>query len=707
MVDEKKRPEASEVAENNQQTENGNTTESEVVNVEDEASGIEDFISDDSVDISEAMEKFDKEASAVRKLKGHIGKAVTALAIAMSVFHMYTAFFGTLLSIRQRSLHIIFAFVIGFMMYPLTKKSKEKNGNRVPYYDYALALLAVIVFGYLFLNFQQIALRGATMETQDYILGFLAVVLTLEITRRVVGPELPIVALAFLLYAKFGPMMPSLLAHRGYSMQRIISQMYMTTEGILGIPIGVSATFVFMFILFGAFLDKTGVGKFFIDMAFGLTGHLKSGPAMSAVVASGFMGSISGSSVANTVTTGAFTIPLMKKVGYKPHFAGAVEAAASTGGQIMPPVMGAAAFIMAEFTGIPYVRIIMAAIIPALLYYFAVGTIVHLEASKLGLEGIPKDRLPNMKRLLLTKGYLFIPLIVIVYLLISGRTPLFAAIYSILTAVILATLVSLITVFILKKKASFTWHDFLDALEQGAKGAVSVACACACAGIIVGVVTMTGLGLRVADLIVTLAQGMLLPTLFFTMIASIILGMGLPTTAKYIVLATMAVPALIKLDVNLLSAHLFVLYFGVIADITPPVALAAYAGAGIAGANAMKTGFQAVKLALAAFIVPYLFAMDSHLIMVKSVEGSTVVFYGIVESLPVIIPAIMGTFCLACAVANYFVTKNKIYETAILFISAIALMNVGIYTDIFGLVVIVGIYLLQKARVKKAKLTNA
>ena len=668
---------------------------------EKEASGIADLIEEETVDVNEAMEKFDKEAGAMRKLSGMVGKAVTALAIAMSVFHMYTAFFGTLLSMRQRSLHIIFAFVIGFMLYPMSKKSKAKHGNRIPYYDYLLALVAVIVFGYLFVNFQAIAIRGGTMETQDYVLGFMAILVVLEITRRVVGPELPIVAIIFILYAKFGPMMPGLLAHRGYSWRRIISQMYMTTEGILGIPIGVSATFVFMFILFGAFLDKTGVGKFFIDMAFGLTGHLKSGPAMSAVVASGFMGSISGSSVANTVTTGAFTIPLMKKVGYKPHFAGAVEAASSTGGQIMPPVMGAAAFIMAEFTGIPYVNIVIAAIIPALLYYFAVGAIVHLEASKLGLEGIPKDRLPNMKKLLLNRGYLFIPLFVIVYLLISGRTPLFAAIYSIMTAVALATLVSLITVFILKKKAAFTWRDFMDALEQGAKGAVSVACACACAGIIVGVVTLTGLGLRVAELIVTLAQGMLLPTLFFTMIASIILGMGLPTTAKYIVLATMAVPALIRLEVNLLAAHLFVLYFGVIADITPPVALASYAGAGIAGANAMKTGFQAVKLALAAFIVPYLFAFDSHLILVKEVQGSTVVFYGFLESLPVIIPAIMGTFCLACAVANYFVTKNKFYETAIMFIAAITLMNPGVYTDIIGLVVIVGVYLLQKARVKK------
>ena len=707
MVDERKHPDELETNEPSSQN-NADSKNKEEKNLEEllsdrEVEGIADLVMEDSVDPNEALAKYDKEASIVRKLKGYIGKAVSLLAITMSLFHMYTAFFGTLLSMRQRSLHIIFAFVIGFMLYPLARKSKEKHGDKVPIYDYVLAFLVVIVFGYLFVNFEAIAIRGGTMELQDYILGALAIVLTLEITRRVVGPELPAVALAFLLFAKFGPYMPGLLAHRGYSMRRIISHMYITTEGILGIPIGVSATFVFMFILFGSFLDKTGVGKFFIDIAFGLTGHLKSGPAMSAVVASGFMGSISGSSVANTVTTGAFTIPLMKKVGYKPHFAGAVEAASSTGGQIMPPVMGAAAFIMAEFTGISYVNIIIAAIIPALLYYFAVGTIVHLEATKLGLEGIPKDKLPNMKRLLLTRGYLFIPLFVIVYLLISGRTPLFAAIYSILTAIVMATLVSLITIFIFKKKADFTFWDFVEALEKGAKGAVSVACACACAGIIVGVVTMTGLGLRVAELIVTLARGMLLPTLFFTMIASIILGMGLPTTAKYIVLATMAVPALIRLDVNLLSAHLFVLYFGVIADITPPVALAAYAGAGIAGANAMKTGFQAVKLALAAFIVPYLFAMDSHLIMVKEVVGSTVVFYGIMESLPVIIPALMGTFCLASAVANYFYAKNKWYETTVMYLAAITLMNPGLLTDAFGVVVIVGVFLSQRFRVKKAQ----
>jgi len=655
---------------------------------------------DETLNVDSLMEEYDKETAASRKLKGIMSTVVGILAIAMSLFHLYTAAFGTLLSIRQRSLHIIFAFTLGFLLYPAFKKGDK---TKVHALDYLLAALSAGVFGYLFVNFKTIALRGGSVERLDIILGMLAIVLTLEITRRVVGPELPIVAALFLIYAKFGPYMPGILAHRGFSWERIISHMYLTTEGILGIPIGVSATFVFMFILFGAFLDKTGVGKFFIDLAYSLTGHLKSGPAMTAVVASGFMGSISGSSVANTVTTGAFTIPLMKKIGYKPYFAGAVEAAASTGGQIMPPVMGAAAFIMAEFTGIPYIKIIAAAAIPAFLYYFAVASMVHLEASKLGLKGIPKSQLPKFSKLILTQGYLFIPLIAIVWFLMSGLTPLFAAFRAILISVAIATLASLYKYW-KTKEFNFTIKDFIGALEQGAKGSIGVACACACAGMIVGVVTLTGLGLRFAELIVTLSQGKLFLTLFFTMCASIILGMGLPTTAKYIVLATMAVPALIKLDVNLMSAHLFILYFGVIADITPPVALAAYAGAGIAGANAMKTGFQAVKLALAAFLVPYIFAYNSELILVKEVVDSTVTFVPFIQAIPVILSSILGILCLASAIEQYMITKNKAYETVLLFAAAITLLQPGMITDALGLVVLGSIFFLQKQRIKKSTL---
>jgi TRAP transporter 4TM/12TM fusion protein len=646
-----------------------------------------------TMDVDQLLEEYDADASKSRKLTGLAGKIAIAVAIGMSLFQLYTAGRGTLLSVKQRSLHVIFAFTLGFLLFPATKKS---NKSKPSVLDYIFILLNIIIFGYLFINVEEIALKGGNVTSMDIIFGSIAILLTLEVTRRVVGPELPIVAILFILYAKLGPYLPGVLGHRGFSWERIISHMYLTLEGILGIPISVSATFVFMFILFGAFLDKTGVGQFFIDLAYSLTGHLKSGPAMTAVVASGFMGSISGSSVANTVTTGAFTIPLMKELGYKPYFAGAVEATASTGGQIMPPIMGAAAFIMAEFTGIPYVKIIAAAAIPAILYYFAVGIMVHLEASKLGLKGVPREQLPKLRKVLMTKGYLLVPLLVIVYCLIKGYTPLLSAFYAIQINVIIAIIATII-----KKDKSFGFKEFFSALEQGAKGSVGVACACACAGIIVGIVTLTGLGLRIAELIVTLAQGNLLLTLFFTMIASIILGMGLPTTAKYIVLATMAVPALLKLDVNLMAAHLFILYFGVVADITPPVALASYAGAGIAGANAMKTGFQAVKLALAAFIVPYIFAYDSSLILVKEVVDGNVVFLPLVNALPVILSSIIGILCLACAVEGYLLSKCNIFERILLFAAAISLLKPGILTDAFGIAVLMIIYLFQRGKVKR------
>lgn len=644
------------------------------------------------MDVDSLMEEYDMETSRLRKLGGPIAKITAIIAIAMSLFQFYTGGFGTLMSVRQRSLHIIFAFTLGFLLYPAGKKSSKVKPSIL---DYLFIVLTVVVFGYLFVFVEEIARKGTNLLTIDLVFGAIAILITLEVTRRVVGPELPIVAIVFLLYAKFGPYMPGILAHRGFTSKRIISHMYMALEGILGTPIYVSATFVFMFILFGAFLDKTGVGKFFIDLAFAMTGHTKSGPAMTAVLASGLMGSISGSSVANTVTTGAFTIPLMKETGYEPHFAGAVEATASTGGQIMPPVMGAAAFIMADFTGLSYLSIVIAATIPAMLYYFAVGTMVHLEASKLGLKGIPKEQLPKFGNIMKSEGYLLIPLVSIIAFLIMRFSPNKASFYAILISVVIALVASIV-----KKNNSFGLKDIVGAFEAGAKGAVGVACACACAGMVVGVVTLTGLGLRIADLIVTLAGGKLLLTLFFTMIASIILGMGLPTTAKYIVLATMAVPAITKLGVNLMAAHLFILYFGVVADITPPVALAAYAGAGIAGANSMKTGFQAFKLAIAAFIVPYIFAIDPSLILVEDIVGKTVIFMPFFSAIPMIVSAIIGIVCLAAAVENYLITHNKIYERLLLLVAALSLLNPGYLTDAIGLVALGLVYFLQKQRVK-------
>lgn len=641
-----------------------------------------------AMDVDELMEQYDLETSKLRKLTGKVALFITIVAILMSAFHLYTAWHGTLLAMKQRSLHLIFAFTLGFALYPGFKKSSK---DKIDIMDWVLMILSIGVWGYIFFNVEAIALKGGQMSTTDMVLGVLAVLLTLEVTRRVVGPELPIVTIIFLLFAYFGRHMPGIFAHRGFNVTRIVSHMYMTTEGIMGTPLGVSSTFVFMFILFGSFLDKTGVGEFFIDFAYALTGSTRSGPAMTSVLSSGLMGSISGSSVANTVTTGAFTIPLMKSVGYKPHYAGAVEATASTGGQIMPPVMGAAAFIMADFTGFPYISIVKAAIIPAVLYYIAVGTMVHLEACKLGLKGMPRESLPKVSHILRKQGYLTLPLIAIIFMLVKQYPPTMAALTGIVIGVIVAFAASLI-----KKDNSFTPKDILGAMEAGAKGAVGVACACACAGMIVGVVTLTGFGLKIAEVIVQIAQGRLIPTLLLTMVSSIILGMGLPTTAKYIVLATMAVPAITKLGVNLMSAHLFILYFGVVADVTPPVALAAYAGAGIAGANSMKTGFQAFKLAIGAFIIPYIFVINPHLIMVDSIVGTTVNWLPVTAALPTIVTALIGTICLAGTVESYLFGNLRIWQRIILLLAAFALLDPKLLTDAIGLGALAIIFVTQK-----------
>ena len=641
-----------------------------------------------AMNVDELMEQYDLETSKLRKLSGKVALFITIVAILMSAFHLFTAWHGTLLAMKQRSLHLIFAFTLGFALYPGFKKSSK---DKIDITDWLLIILSVGVWGYIFFNVEAIALKGGQMSTTDMVLGVLSVLLTLEVTRRVVGPELPIVTIVFLLFAYFGRHMPGIFAHRGFNVTRIVSHMYMTTEGIMGTPLGVSSTFVFMFILFGSFLDKTGVGEFFIDFAYALTGSTRSGPAMTSVLSSGLMGSISGSSVANTVTTGAFTIPLMKSVGYKPHYAGAVEATASTGGQIMPPVMGAAAFIMADFTGFPYISIVKAAIIPAVLYYIAVGTMVHLEACKLGLKGMPRESLPKVSSILRKQGYLTLPLIAIIFMLVKQYPPTMAALTGIVIGVIVAMTVSLI-----KKDNSFTPKDILGAMEAGAKGAVGVACACACAGMIVGVVTLTGFGLKIAEVIVQIAQGRLIPTLLLTMVSSIILGMGLPTTAKYIVLATMAVPAITKLGVNLMSAHLFILYFGVVADVTPPVALAAYAGAGIAGANSMKTGFQAFKLAIGAFIIPYIFVINPHLIMVDSIVGTTVNWLPVTAALPTIVTALIGTICLAGTVESYLFGNLRIWQRIILLLAAFALLDPKLLTDAIGLAALAFIFVTQK-----------
>jgi len=631
------------------------------------------------IDLDELRRRFDTEAR-TRTLSGWEAKMALLVAVSLSVFHFYTSGFGLLLAIKQRAVHLALVLFMVYMLYPISGKARK---DAVPWYDYLLGGVAAYVVLYHVIYFNGIDMRAGLPTTMDITVGFLGILLLLEATRRVSNPILPGIAIFFLFYCYFGRQFPAMFAHRGFSIPRIINHMYMGTEGVFGIPLGVSSTFVFMFILFGSFLEQTGMGRFIIDLSMALAGGSTGGPAKVAVLSSGLMGSISGSSVANVCTTGMFTIPLMKSVGYKPYFAGAVEAVASTGGQIMPPVMGAAAFIMAEFLGVPYIHVAVAAIVPALLYYFAVLVQVHLEATRLGLKGLPREKLPKAMPLLKKKGHLLIPLAAIIYFLLSGYTPLKAAYYG-----ILATLI----VSFLNKETRVTFPKLIEALDSGARGALGVACACGTVGIIVGTATLTGLGLRIASAIITLSGGILIISLLLTMVACILLGAGLPTTANFIVTSTMAAPALLQLGVAPMAAYMFVLYFGIAADLSPPVALAAYAGAGIAGDDPMKTGGAAIRLALAGFLVPYIYVFNPMLVLVGF------------EPIPFIISigtALLGVFLLGMGSIGFYKTKMPMWLRAISLAGALGLLIPGILTDTIGFSVLLLVHFFQTSKFRK------
>lgn len=630
------------------------------------------------IDLDEIIAKYDKESS-FRKLSGYQMKIVTSLAIMFSLFQLYTAIFGVLPAQLQRSIHITFAFVLAYLMYPASKKMPK---NKMHWFDVSLAVLAGGVGLYIPFNYHSLIMRAGDQTPVDIFVAILAIVLVLEAARRVVGLPIVIIASTFLLYAKFGAYLPGFLNHRGYSVPRIVSHMFYTTEGILGTPIAVSSTFIFLFILFGAFLDKTGIGKFFIDLANAIAGKAVGGPAKVAVLSSALTGTISGSSVANTVGTGSFTIPLMKSLGYKPEFAGAVEAAASTGGQIMPPIMGAAAFLMAEFIGIPYSSIAKAAVIPALLYFTGIWIMVDLEARKTGMKGLDEAKLPKLRRVLGERWFLLFPIFVIVYMLMNGTTPIKAALFGILSAVIVG---------MIRKETRMNLKTFFQALEMGAKGALGVAIACSCAGIIVGTVTLTGLGLKMGNGLVELAGGYLLPTLVLTMISSLILGMGAPTTANYIITSTIAAPALLKLGVHPLTAHMFVFYFGIIADITPPVALAAFAGSAIAKSDPIKTGINASKLAIAAFLIPYMFVLNPQLLLINTTG---------LEIVQITITSLIGMLGIGIAMQGFIFRKVNPILRVLFMAGGLALIDPGLYTDILG-VAIVGLGILYQWKKSK------
>ncbi len=628
------------------------------------------------VNIDELLARYDRESD-YRRFGGY-GKWVVALiAISFSLFQLYTAAFGVLDAHLQRAVHLAFAMALVFLLYPSRKSWSREHLHWI---DAVLAVVATAMPLYIVVFYKELVYRAGMTTTTDMIIGALGILLVLEAARRVVGWPLVTVALIFVVYAFAGPYIPGTFGHRGVQLELLVDHLFFTTEGIFGIPLGVSSTFIFLFILFGAYLDKTGLGKFFIDLANAIAGWASGGPAKVAVISSGLMGTVSGSSVANVVGTGSFTIPMMKKLGYRPEFAGAVEAAASTGGQLMPPIMGAAAFLMADFVGIPYIQIVKAAIIPALLYFTGVMIGVHLEAKKNGLRGMSRDELPNVLRLLMDRGHLALPLIAIVYLLVAGYTPMRAALWAIGLSIVCA---------MLRKSTRISWRDIIKGLEDGARSALGVIIACATAGIIIGVVTKTGLGLKLASSLVDLAHGYLLPTLFFTMITSILLGMGVPTTANYVITSTIAAPAIIQLGVPILAAHMFVFYFGIIADITPPVALAAFAGSGIARSDPLKTGIQASKLAIAAFIVPYIFVLSPVMLMVDVT---------LPKVLLIILTSTLGMLGLATAVAGYLLTHAHWLERIMFFVGGLLMIDPSVTTDVIGFVLLMVAFVIHKIR---------
>ncbi len=688
-------------------------------------------------------------------------------------------------------------------------KTFRYDHDDIPYFDVFFALLASVVSVYIFLEFNSLVFRAGLPLKSDLVVGAFAILLVLEGARRSIGPPLPIISFLVLINCYLGPYfidIPGLsfFAHRGYSITRIIEHMYLGTEGIYGIPLGVVATFVFHFVLFGIFISKTGLGQLFMDMAMAIAGWSSGGPAKVAVISSGFMGSISGSSIANTVTTGAFTIPLMRSVGYAPRFAGAVEAASSIGGQLMPPIMGAAAFIMAEFLGIPYIKIAACAVVPALLYFFAVGTMVHFEAKKQGLVGIPRESLPNLWEVLKEKWLLLLPLIIIVYLLISGSSPFLAAFWGIIFSVAVGQIhnrtypfliavflsvpsvlvranpldhVSVFSVFwficlaaglfytfrktdrrswllglipttilvvllmwklepsicafwtnmavisigVFFKESKMRIPDIMETLELGTKNALAIGAACACIGFIVGATTLTGLGLKFAAAVIELAHIVavfvtsmdvmhllsansvaLFFTLVFTALACFILGMGIPTTAQYIIASMIAAPALLQWGIHPLVSHMFVLFYAVLADVTPPVALAAYAASGISGANPFKTGLTAFGLASAGFAIPFIIVSAPIVLWLPTLLDGTIAF-DYVKFAHVFVTLVVGVVALGSTVIGYLKDKSTLLERLFTGIAALCLFYPEIYSDLIGGTILIIVYFLQSTKKKQLK----
>ena len=625
-------------------------------------------------DVAEIMKKYDRESN-TRIYEGIPQKILHYLLAAFALFVMWMNLFATWGEQFRRPLFLGCVILFVFALYP-ARKGHPGKVNRIPWYDVILAVVGSCSFFYFVINNQSILQRATRITDLEIVLGVIGILVLAECCRRVVGLPILCVASCFVIYAFVA----------GKTLKSIIYNLFYTTTGVIGTPIGVCSTFIVLFIIFGAFLEATGISDFFIACANRIAGWASGGPAKVAVISSALCGMVSGSSVGNTVTTGSVTIPMMKKTGYPGEFAGAVEAAASTGGQIMPPIMGAAAFIMAEMTGYDYSDIIVRAILPAFLYFLGIFLGVHFKAKKLGLVGLKREELPKWK-ILLPKIYLLLPLIVLTWMVVAGQTMAKSAIYGTIVAIVVG---------IINKDDRMTPSKFVNGLENGGKNCLSIGIACGIAGIISVCITMTGLGGKLITYVVKLSGGNLFIALFLTMICCIILGMGVPTTANYIIMASTCAPILINgMSMHILAANMFVFYFGIVADITPPVALAAYAGAAIAKAPPMKTALNATRLAIAAFIIPYIFAYNNAMIFVGDVT-----FFGVAS---IVISATLGMASIASGFMGYLIHDLKWYSRIALIAGGLLMVIPGTVTDLAGLAILIVILLIQRAENKKEK----
>jgi TRAP transporter 4TM/12TM fusion protein len=641
---------------------------------------------------------------------------VSIVAVSLSLYQLYTAGITTMTALIQRSVHLGAILTLTFLLKPAYKNARKDGLTPWFVIDWLLVAASIICTTYIIINLTAIFERQGDWLPADRWISILGCLLVLEACRRVIGWVMTGICVTAILYAFFGPYMPELIIHKGYSVERIATTLWLTTEGIFGLPIGVAATFVYVFVLFGAFLESTGGGQFFIDLAYALTGRFSGGPAKTSVVASGFMGSVSGSAVGNVVATGSFTIPMMKKVGYRPHVAGAIEAAASTGGQLMPPIMGAGAFLMAEFTNTSYLTIIKVALVPAILYYVTVLCFVHFEARKENLLGQPKERLPRFWQVVKDGLHFIIPLAILIYVLIANYSPMMAGFVAVVSTVLASLAANAVRWRIGSPAAaatatangagtggqrvsfeSFLWTEVTSttrALENGARAAIMVSVACAAAGIIVGMVTLTGMGLKFSSLVLELSFGIKALAILLIGAASLVLGMGLPVTASYIVLATLAGPALLDMGVPLLVTHMIVFWYSQDANVTPPVSLASFAGAGVARANPMRTAFTSWKLAKGLYIIPLVMAYRPLLGMGKTY---TLLHWEVALAM---LTTLLGLVAFAAAIERYFIRKATWPETLLFLAAAAGLLWPEGWFDVAGVLLLscaIGLQIRSKA----------